>query len=89
MSQWILTNSSIIFLQVFVETALNPDDAGDEDEGHRGKNHKAVVDIACVIEALRHHLIAKKRTASEKLAEETDDDKDYGVAYAIAHTVEK
>ena len=73
-----------LFLQVLVIDSVNPDDASHDDEGHRGKNHEAVVGITVFIPALRNHLESPYCAASEEFAEECHDYKDDGVTDPFA-----
>lgn len=77
------------FLEVFVEDTVNPDDAANDDESHRGENHQAVVDVAEGVESVGDDLKSEESAASEEFAEEGDGDEYDCVADAVAYSVEE
>lgn len=71
--------------KVFVFTAVPPDDEADEDEGHGGHDHQAVVLVADFVEAeLLHDGVAPEGAAAEEFAHEAEGDEDNAVAEAVA-----
>ena len=79
----------LVFLKIFVAQAVNPDDAGHNDESHRRENHEPVVDIAMIVAPLWHYLIAQQRAASEQFTEKGHDHEDDCITAAVADAVEK
>ena len=77
----------LFLLKVFLDCSLYPNDASEEDEGHRRKNHQTVVYISEIINCLWDNLESEKSTASEKLTEECHDDKDEGITDTVSKTV--
>ena len=78
-----------MFDEIFVAASMPPDDEADEDEGHGGHNHQAVVLVAYLVEAeLFHDGVAPEGAAAEELAHEAEDDEDDAVAKAVAEAVE-
>ena len=77
----------LFLLKVFLDCSLCPDDASEEDEGHRREDHKTVVYISEIINCLWDNLESEKSTASEKLTEECHDDKDEGITDTVSKTV--
>lgn len=69
---------------------MSPDDEADEDEGHGGHDHQAVVLVADAVEAeLLRHGVAPEGAAAEEFADEAKDDEDDAVAKAVAEAVEE
>ncbi len=68
---------------------MYPYNAGYDDEGHRRQNHKTVVDVTGIVEALRHYLKSQQSAGAEQFAEECHDDEYYGISDAVADTVEE
>ena len=69
---------------------MPPDDEADEDEGHGGHDHQAVVLVAHLVEAeLLHDGVAPEGAAAEEFADEAEDDEDDAVAKSVAESVEE
>lgn len=79
-----------LLAKVFVAGAVPPDDEADEDEGHWGHDHQAVVLIAHLVEAeLLRHGIAPEGAAAEEFAHEAENDENDTVAKSVAEAVEE
>ena len=79
----------LFLLQVLLDAALDPDDAAEQDQGHRRKDDKTVVHVAGGIEGLRNDTEAEQGAASKKFAEEGDDYKDETVTCTVCKTVKQ
>ena len=74
----------LFLLKIFLDAALNPHDASEEDECERRQNNQIVGHIA-----RRHDLEPEECAASKKLTEEGHDKKDHAVTGTVRQTVEQ
>ena len=68
---------------------LEPDDATYDDEGCGGHQHETVVDVTMLVAPCGDYLIAKETTATEQLAQESNDNQNLGIAETITDTIEE
>ena len=74
----------LVFLKVFVDGPVHPDDASEEYEGERRQDDQVVGDVS-----RRQYLETEEGAAAEELAEEGHDDEDETVADAVCKAVEQ
>ena len=83
-------NSQHSTLFFFIKvSSVNPYHTSQENERHGGHGHHTVVDVACVVNALRDDLEAEERATTEKFAQTAYYNEDVGIAQTVAHTVEE
>ena len=75
----------LFFLKVFLDRPLHPDNASQEDEGERRKDHQVVAYVSKAVEDVK----AEERSAAEQLTEESYDYEDESVAGPVGHAVKE